>query len=186
MKVAIVLIGVVATALVALVLIGPISQRVDPGGPERLRAANAATAAAKPAPTLARPANTPAPLPSIGSTARAGNWEISLVDVKTADRLGQTAAQGVFAIVTIDARNLHRETSTLNSHDFQVVYRDGTRYESSTDGTSALLGTDPEVLLFGTQIQPGLTKRFRVVFDLNPAWQEYVLHAAEIRFYMPL
>ena len=38
------------------------------------------------------------------------------------------------------------------------------------------------MLWLSEQIQPGLTKSFRVVFDVNPGVRDYVLEGARIRF----
>lgn len=140
---------------------------------------------AKPAPAAtSKPEPTAVPtLPSVGNKVAAGNWEIELLGVDGAARLGTKAAQGQFLIITVSAKNLHRETSQLNTNDFQISSGTGTRYSVSSDGSSALLsGSGPDVMLFGAQIQPGLAKQFRLVFDVNPAEQDFVLKAAGILF----
>ena len=55
-------------------------------------------------------------------------------------------------------------------------------YRASTDGSTAILGDEPAVLSLAEEIQPGLTKPFRLVFDVNSATKSYVLQAAGIKF----
>ena len=49
-----------------------------------------------------------------------------------------------------------------------------------------MLGSQPEVLWLSAQIQPGLIKSFRLVFDVNPGVKNYVLEAARIKFAVDL
>jgi hypothetical protein len=122
----------------------------------------------------------------VGQSAQAGNWGITLSKVETAQSLGSSVfrkqAQGIFVVLTIAAANLHNQTSTLNSWDFQMVGPGGTTYRASTDGSTAVLGDEPAVLWLTEEVQPGLTKSFRLVFDVNPATKNYVLQAAGIKF----
>jgi hypothetical protein len=58
----------------------------------------------------------------------------------------------------------------------------GVAYKTSDDGSTAVLGNEPPVLWLSEQIQPGLAKPFRLVFDVNPSVRNYVLEAARIKF----
>lgn len=122
------------------------------------------------------------------NTGRAGNWEIQFQKLDAAKRLGggvlaEKSAQGIFVVVTMNAKNLHRETSTLNTWDFQLSSPQGLTYKSSNDGITALMGDEgPEVLWVAAQVQPGLSKTFRLVFDVDPSQPNYTLQAAGINF----
>ena len=122
----------------------------------------------------------------------AADAEVSKVDrVETADSLGsitKTKSQGRFAVLTVTATNKHRETSTLSQNDFQLKAPDGTIYKLSSDGNTALLmtNTEPKPLVLVEQIQPGLSKQFRLVFDVNPNVKTYTLEAARINFQIDL
>jgi len=132
---------------------------------------------------------TPIVLPKVGDAAQSGNWAIQLGKVETVKSVAQFSraqAQGIFVVLTVAAKNLHKETSTLNSFDFQMLGPTGTIYKVSSDGSTALLGSQPEVLWLSAQIQPGLIKSFRLVFDVNPAVKNYVLEAAKIKFAVDL
>jgi hypothetical protein len=134
---------------------------------------------------------TPVVLPKVGDAAQSGSWGIGLGKVETAKSLGtqfsRSQAQGIFVVLTVAAKNLHNETSTLNSFDFQMLGGPtGTTYKVSNDGSTALLGTEPEVLWLSAQIQPGLIKSFRLVFDVNPEVKSYVFEAAKIKFAVDL
>jgi hypothetical protein len=59
---------------------------------------------------------------------------------------------------------------------------------TSTDGSSGLAadhgGAEP--LSLAEQVQPGLTKTFRLVFDVNPAVKNYTFGAAGNKFALNL
>jgi hypothetical protein len=141
-------------------------------------------------PTPTYPTATATVLPKVGESAQLGNWAIKLTKVETAQVLGtqflSKQAQGLFVVLTVSAANVHNQTSTLNSWDFQMLGAGDIKYKVSSDGSTVLLGDEPAVLWASEQIQPGLTKSFRLVFDVNPAVKNYVLEAAKIKFAVDL
>jgi hypothetical protein len=107
--------------------------------------------------------------------------------VESADQLGsftKTKSQGRFVVVTVTATNKHKETSNLSTNDFQMKAPDGTSYRLSSEGTTALVmtNTEPKPLYLIEEIQRGLSKQFRLVFDVNPGIKMYTLEAARISF----
>jgi hypothetical protein len=137
-----------------------------------------------------KPAPTPVVLPTVGGEAQSGGWKIGLQKMDTASQLGQTkytkgtAAQGEFVVLTVSATNLQKQTSTLNSWDFVLKTADGIAYKTSTEGSTALITDDNSAkpLYLTEEVQPGLTKTFRVVFDVNPSVNGYTLEAAGNKF----
>jgi hypothetical protein len=134
---------------------------------------------------------TPEPLAAVGQNASAGNWKVEYQKIEAAGELGKTQftkgtpAQGQFLIMTLAATNLHKETSTLNTTDFRLKSADGTTYKTSNDGQFALISDTsdaPKPFTIAEQIQPGLTKKFRLVFDVNPAVRDYTMEAAGVKF----
>jgi len=150
---------------------------------------SAPAATATPAPTA-----TPVALPKVGDTVSKGGWAIGLTDMKTASVLGQsqfskgTKAQGIFVVLTVSAKNLQNQTSTLNTWDFTMKSPDGAKFNTSSEGSTELLFSNPDVkpLSLADQVQPGLTKAFALVFDVNPDVKHYTLSAASIDFAMDL
>jgi hypothetical protein len=173
--------------------VAAVTTAVRPPAPTTLAAApkpqstNIPTVAPTLAPTVV-PTSPPTAiaLPKVGESAQLGNWAVNLMKVETAQALGsqftRKQAQGVFVVLTLGVMNLHNQTSTLNSFDFQMLGPGGINYTVSNDGSTALLGQEPAVLWLSEQIQPGLAKGFRLVFDVNPAVKNYVLEAAKIKF----
>jgi hypothetical protein len=176
-RIAIVTLGVLVLAWLAGVLIGPQAEPVPAAAP----------VARTPLPTLAptgEPTRMPtATLPTIGAKVAAGNWEIEVMRLDTAARIGRSSAQGVFAIFTVSARNLRSQASTIHEWDFEVQDAQGRTFKPSTAAAAALLDTPGPVLInLSGDIQPSLAKTYRVAFDLNPSLSGYVLRAAAIPF----
>jgi hypothetical protein len=191
-------IGLLFLGFIALIVIVAIANPSKSSTPTPAPAAAAKPAeqqVAAVAPTAApakaeqpKPTEQPRPAPAapaeIGETVVNGNWELTASKVTFADVLGKSSfsegkpAQGKYVIVTLDAKNLHKETSSLNSSDFFMQSPDGIKFKTSSDGTTQLLfSTDkgPKPLTFAEQIQPGLKQTFRLVFDVNPDVKDYTL-----------
>ncbi len=152
------------------------------GKPQQTVAPVAKVDGAKPQP----PTPTPVPaLPKVGETAEKGNWAVRLDKVETAKELsnvlGKRQAQGLFVILTYTLTNKSKQTSNLNSWDFTLKTRDGVSYRASSEGQVALSG-DPPALIIAAEIQPGLSKQYRSVFDVNPDVKDYILEGAAINF----
>jgi hypothetical protein len=131
----------------------------------------------------------PTTLPSVGEALERNNWLMKLEKVETAatlkNVLGEKKAQGLFVVLTMSATNRSKQTTVLNGWDFKLSTPDGTKYDSSSDGSSALTG-EPRPIILADQIQPGLTRSFRQVFDVNPSSKVYILEAAGARFQISL
>jgi hypothetical protein len=120
-----------------------------------------------------RPARSPRESDSDACVAGRAFWAIEFVSLRKTRLVSDQRAQAVFAVFKLNARNLNREASTLYRRDFEVTEPGGARFPP----------TENPLVFFSTgQIQPGLSKEFLVVFDLNPGLSGYVLHAATIPF----
>ena len=135
---------------------------------------------------------TAAPLPTLGATARKGNWEITFVAQEKMTEIqggtfGSENAQGEFRVLTLKLANVGNRSFPLNSHDFSLNTPDGVEYSTSSDGHTALIGEEsgPEVLGGFETIQPSLSLDVRVVFDVPPSATGFVLDVQGVRFAVP-
>ena len=133
----------------------------------------------------------PDPLPTLGQTARRGNWQVTFVAQEEAATLrgflDEERAQGEFRILTLILKNVGQRSYPLNDHDFSLVTPAGVEYSLSSDGSMALVGDEsgPEVFWLIETVQPGLSKEVRVVFDVPPGATGLVLDVQGIRFRVP-
>jgi hypothetical protein len=129
-------------------------------------------------------------LATVGETVEHGGWAITLEKVETAAELRNIfrneQAQGIFVILTFAVTNKGKKTTVLNEWDFNLKAPDGVTFRPSRDGQMVLVAGDPRPLILAEQIQPGLSQRFRMVFDVNPAIKSYTWEAAGTRFAITL
>jgi Domain of unknown function (DUF4352) len=146
--------------------------------------------ATTPPPTPVPPTPKPTPMPAIGSEAQNGEWAIKFVQEVRMPSLGSAyspkRAQGEFLVLDLILTNQGKRTMSLNDWDF-TVHRGEIKYSTSSDGTFALVGGNSayEPLTFGATVQPGLSKKTRLVFDVPPGATGLVLEAASMRFAVP-
>ena len=192
------LIGFIVLAFIAIAVVGGIAGSGSKSNTATTTTQQSATSASAPAQAsqtkAAQAAPTAAALPTVGSEAQSGGWKIAFQKMDTESVLGRTQfskgtpAQGKFVVLTLAATNLQKQTSNLNSWDFVLKSADGVTYKTSSEGSTALIFDDKGVKPLGLaeEIQPGLTKPFRLVFDVNPAVKEYTLEAAGNKFAVTL
>ena len=160
--------------------------------PEEEQVTVASSAASSRGSETASATSTVAPLPTLGATARKGNWEITFLAQEKMTEIqggtfGSEKAQGEFRVLTLKLANVGNRSFPLNSHDFSLNTPDGVEYSTSSDGHTALIGeeTGPEVLSGFETIQPGLSLDVRVVFDVPPNATGFVLDVQGVRFAVP-
>lgn len=160
-----------------LVILGLILIAAFGGGAARQAASGSGSTAA----STPDPSAQPTPLPGVGATSERSAWAITLEKADTAaslrNILGEKRAQGLFVVLTMTATNKSKQTTVLNTWDFKLSTADGTKYDVASEGTTALEG-EPRPILLADQIQPGLSRQFREVFDVNPSVKGYILEAA--------
>lgn len=184
----------VLAAVIGLVVIGTCINAVSKSGnsstptsasPTTQVAANP-SAAQKPTAPAKPTSPPPTVLPSIGGVSETSGWAITLDKIDTAKEVGnqftKKQAQGLFVLVTFTARNKMNQTSQLNSADLKMKSTDGLTFNSSSEGNSAMLSEEPKPVLFLEEVQPGLSKQFRNVFDVNPGIKDYNIELAGARF----
>lgn len=125
-------------------------------------------------------------LPGVGQTAQRGNWAVTLEKVERADRVGASTAapQGKFLIVYLTLKNVGRQSYPLNSFDFSVTTAGNKKYNTASAGAGQKLD-DHEVILFGQTVQPDLSSKNAVVFDIPPDARDLTLDVQGIKFAIP-
>ena len=131
-----------------------------------------------------------APLPGLGGRSETTGWAITLDKIDTASEVGnqftRKQAQGQFVLVTFTAQNKMNQTSQINTNDLVMKTADGTTFRGSSEGITAMLGEDPKPVFLIEQVQPGLLRQFRQVFDVNPQIKAYTVELAGTRFAVTL
>lgn len=106
---------------------------------------------------------------SVGQKLTNAGTTYEVTSVKTADNVGGSdfgaKASGTFVIVQLSLTNNKDETKTFSDSSAKVVTSDGKSYKSSSDAT--LFFGDGSLLL--KEIQPDLTTRGKIAFDLPPS-----------------
>ncbi len=130
---------------------------------------------------------TGAALASVGQTATKGNWAVTLDKVERAQRVGTdtTAPQGIYVICYTTLKNVGKESYPLNSSDFTVTNNaSGNKYKIVSAGTSQTLGAH-KVLFLSQTVQPDLTAKTAVVFDVPTDAKELAFEVQGIKFAVP-
>ena len=170
-------------ALLIVVAVGAAASEVSRS--ETLPRATGGTRSAPATPTTV-------PLPSVGQSARKGNWQITLhqqdkrAEIPTPFGAAEVA-QGEFRILTLTLANVGQRSYPLNAHDFSIRTPSGVEYAPASEASTALLGdtSGPEVLWLGATVQPGLSTDVRVIFDVPPDATGLVLDIQGVRFALP-
>lgn len=135
----------------------------------------------------AAPAATPSP--GVGDTVTAGNWEYTVTDVeRTSEPLvwsdygNQTEAKGEWVIVKMTLKNIGKKNFSINTHDFELVTGDGTKYSTSTEGgVSYGYHEHHKLSRLGEQMPPGLPIETAVIFDVAPNAQNLKLNLRQAK-----
>ena len=106
----------------------------------------------------------------VGQALTNAGTTYEVTSVRTADKIGDpdllgAAADGRFVIVSLELTNNKDETKTFSDAMAKIVTADGKEYETSD---KAVLSFGDDSLLL-KDIQPELTTRGKVAFDLPPA-----------------
>ncbi len=131
---------------------------------------------------------TGAALPAVGQTATRGNWAVTLDRVERAQRVGAdpTAPQGVYLICYTTLKNVGKQSYPLNNGDFAVTNKPtGNSYKVVAAGAAQTLG-EHKVLFLSQTVQPDLTAKTAVVFDVPPDAKDLAFEVQGIKFAVPL
>lgn len=114
----------------------------------------------------------------IGDQIDVGNFSYVVNDSKFAKTVGnefsQKTADGVYLIVAVTFRNNDNKEHTLDNSFFKLTDENGTEFESSTEGETALEMSGKETL-FLKQCNPHITKSGLLIFEV-PEQKVYDLH----------
>lgn len=163
----------------------PSSSATPSGG-----SSNKPTETPKAATQVPAPKATQTPMPSVGSTASKGNWEVALEKVDRNKSLPEAFGskdaipQGQFLVVLASVKNVGKETYPLNSNDFNVIASGDIKYRLTSQTTLKELAGYQTVWL-SVQVQPQLSQKIRLVFDVPPGAQGLQLDVQGIRFAIP-
>lgn len=75
-------------------------------------------------------------------------------------------AQGTFYVVTLNIKNVGKETATMDSSMIKITDSQGRKFDRSIEGQTAKGLSQGKVDMFLQQVQPGLSVTGDIVFDL--------------------
>lgn len=75
--------------------------------------------------------------------------------------------EGKFIILDITVKNDKKESLTIHSSYFKLISADGVEYDPSTD-SAVIMAMSDEADFFLQQVNPGLSKSGKVVFEVGP------------------
>ena len=118
----------------------------------------------------------------IGETVETGDvaWTVNNVTQATElSSLGQKK-QGNFIIVDLTFINNGKEPVTLDSSSLAILDDQGRTHETDTD---ASMYVNPNKDLFLNQVNPGVTKEGRAIFDVAPDAKGLILRAGDTEMF---
>lgn len=111
-----------------------------------------------------------AALPKIGEAVQDKDLSFTVKSIDTAATVGNSytkkAAQGMFNIITLEIKNVGKETVSVDSSQFQLLDAQGNKFDRSVEGQTALGLSKGTVDLFLQQVQPSLSVTGNLVFDI--------------------
>jgi len=106
----------------------------------------------------------------INDTVTDKDLAFTATSVSTAKSLGNSYtkkdAQGTFYIVTLNIKNVGKETATIDSSMLKITDSQGRKFDRSIEGQTAKGLSQGKVDMFLQQVQPGLSVTGDIVFDL--------------------
>lgn len=115
---------------------------------------------------------------TIGTEVQVGNFAYRVDDIAFKKSVGnefvRETADGVFLIVYLSLVNIDNESHTLDGSMFSLTDMDGTKYEYSIDGSTALEMSGHETI-FLKRCQPKIVTSGVLIFEV-PQKKEYYLN----------
>lgn len=115
---------------------------------------------------------------SLGKPIEIGNFIYTIQSVSFRKTVGdeyfEETADGIYMLVNLSIKNISSETRTLDGSLFAVTDINGTKYEFSTDASTALEMSGRKTL-FLKECQPNITTKGCLVFEV-PQKGDYYLH----------
>jgi hypothetical protein len=114
----------------------------------------------------------------IGDQIDVGNFSYVVNNIRFTKTVGsdysQKTADGIYLIIDVTFRNNDKEEHTLDNSLFKLTDENGTEFESSSDGETALEMEGKETL-FLKECNPNITKSGLLIFEV-PDKKVYDLH----------
>jgi hypothetical protein len=115
---------------------------------------------------------------SIGKPVQIGYFVYTIQSVSfrksVGDEFMSETADGIYLLVNLAIKNISDKTRTLDGSLFAVTDKNGTKYEHSTEASTALEISGKKTLFF-KECQPNITTKGVLVFEV-PEKGEYYLH----------
>lgn len=104
----------------------------------------------------------------IGDTVEVGNFTYKVIEVKNKKKIGNEylnkETDANYLLVRLSAKNISKESRTLDSNMFKIVTADGTEY--SADATLGMYLGDTEAKFFLNQVNPGIKVDGTLIFEV--------------------
>jgi hypothetical protein len=119
-------------------------------------------------------------LGSVGQSYNVGTLTYKVERVKFKKFIGGiytlNKADGVFVILTLTVTNRNKREIFIDNSFFKLIDQSGAEYEYSPDGTASLEMSDfPGETFLGMSLNPNVTKKGKVVFEVPTKHKEYKL-----------
>ncbi|WP_052647004.1 DUF4352 domain-containing protein [Paenibacillus terrae] len=116
----------------------------------------------------------------VGEAVKVGNLTVTASKVSAKTKIGeneylQKTTEEKFIVINLAIKNGDKEARTLDSSMFKLIGTDGTEYEPMSDADMYI--NKPENMLFFAKINPGLTKKANVAFEVPKDSKGFKLQA---------
>lgn len=127
-------------------------------------------------------------LAGVGQTSTKGNWAVTLDRVERPAQVGRstTQPQGAFLVVYVTLKNVGNQSYPIGNNDFTVTNpANNNKYRVASVATGETIGDGYEVIVISKTVQPELTSKAAVVFDVPPDVRDLILDVQGNRFRLP-
>lgn len=117
----------------------------------------------------------------VGEAVKVGSLTVTATKVSAKTKIGdneylQKTTEEKFIVINLAIKNGDKEARTLDSSMFKLIGTDGTEYEPMSDADMYV--NKPENMLFFAKINPGLTKKANIAFEVPKGSKGFKLEAA--------
>ncbi|MHB0881665.1 DUF4352 domain-containing protein [Paenibacillus sp. SEL1] len=117
----------------------------------------------------------------VGEAVKVGSLTVTATKVSAKTKIGdneylQKTTEEKFIVINLAIKNGDKEARTLDSSMFKLIGTDGTEYEPMSDADMYV--NKPENMLFFAKINPGLTKKANIAFEVPKDSKGFKLEAA--------
>jgi hypothetical protein len=117
----------------------------------------------------------------VDEAVKVGSLTVTATKVSAKTKIGdneylQKTTEEKFIVINLAIKNGDKEARTLDSSMFKLIGTDGTEYEPMSDADMYV--NKPENMLFFAKINPGLTKKANIAFEVPKDSKGFKLEAA--------